>query len=335
MSERLRNGLTILAISVMGLALVALMATSPSADDRLARLGASIMCPVCQGESIAQSPAPMARDMMALIEERIEDGATDTEIVQELLSSFTGAVLLDPPVSGPTVVLWLAPAVALMLGVAVIWRWRRQPVADAMTSADSPPKTPGRRAGTVLVMIFALAGVVVTAGFFLRERDDTAVGVAALESEDLDQVSNETMEAVIAANLDNPAIDGMRLALAERYFTAGDYRLAFPHYLAVAESGLASEPQVVTALVGLAWMAWDGNGEAETAIGLFDEALAIDGQSVPARYLKGRVLWCGVGEPEAAAVLLSSVLDDDGLTPESRALIENDLAAIGDGEDCR
>jgi cytochrome c-type biogenesis protein CcmH len=90
MSERLRNGLTILAISLMGVALVALVATSPSADDRLARLGASIMCPVCQGEAIAQSPAPLARDMMALIEERIQNGATDTEIVQELVAPFSG-----------------------------------------------------------------------------------------------------------------------------------------------------------------------------------------------------------------------------------------------------
>jgi cytochrome c-type biogenesis protein CcmH len=330
MSERLRTIIPIVVVIAMAILLVTLVLTSPSDDDRLARLGGSIMCPVCQGESIAQSPAPMARDMMSLIEERIAAGASDAAILDEMLSSFTGAVLLDPPVSGPTIVLWLAPALALGIGVFVIWRWRRQVKAEV----DAERSTFGRRPSTVVVMVAVMTGVVVIAGLILRDRDDQTLGGAASQVEDLDAVSNQTMEAVIAANPDNPSIDGMRLALAERYFTVGDYRSAFPHYLAVAESDVASDPQVVTALIGLGWMAWDGNGEADTAVGLFDQALAIDDESIPARFLKGRVLWCGVGEPAEAAELLDTLLQAEGLTAESRTAIEQDLAAIGRGEVC-
>ena len=57
---------------------------------------------------------------MDLVSERVSAGVPDEEIVDELLGSYTGAVLLDPPASGATLVLWLAPLAVLGLGIAVI-----------------------------------------------------------------------------------------------------------------------------------------------------------------------------------------------------------------------
>ena len=57
---------------------------------------------------------------MDLVSERVSAGVPDQEIVDELLGSYTGAVLLDPPASGATLVLWLAPLAVLGLGIAVI-----------------------------------------------------------------------------------------------------------------------------------------------------------------------------------------------------------------------
>jgi hypothetical protein len=176
--------------------------------------------------------------------------------------------------------------------------------------------------------------VVIVAGFFLQDREGPTAGVANLEGQDLSEVSNETMEAVVAANLDNPQINGMRLALAERYYEIGDYSSAFPHYLAVAEATGASNAEVVTALVRLGWMAWDGNGEVETAIGLFDQALIIDSHSTTAMFLKGRVLWCGAGESNAAADLFSDVLADPELSEDSKALVGSSFEAVTRGEPC-
>jgi cytochrome c-type biogenesis protein CcmH len=333
MSERARNIAIVTVMTVLGAVIVGLIASAPSEQDRVAGLGARIMCPVCQGESIAQSGSAMARDMMSLVADRVDGGATDEEIVAELLASYTGAVLLDPPVAGPTLVLWLAPAIALVAGVVVIAWWRREPGPDVAGEAPAGEAPRGRRAIGALVLIGLFAGAVVAAGFFLQDRDD-GTGVAGLAVDDLDDVSNETMEAVIASNADNPQVDGMRLALAERYFEAGDYRSAFPHYLSVAESSGATADQVVTALIGLGWMAWDGNAQAETALGLLDEALAIDPGSVSARYLKGRVLWCGTDASGSAADLFTALLADDALPEQSRDLIEADLTAISDGRGC-
>jgi tetratricopeptide (TPR) repeat protein len=139
---------------------------------------------------------------------------------------------------------------------------------------------------------------------------------------------------VIAANPDIPQINGMRLALAERYFEEGDYRSAFPHYLEVAQNGAATDAEATTALIRLAWMAYDGNGEIEAAIALFDQALAISPDSEAAQYLKGQVLWCGAGEYEAASDLFRAVLDNEGLDPSTRDEVEADLALVASGEGC-
>lgn len=335
MSERTRNIFWITAMVVMAVILVTLVASNPSQADRVEQIGTQIKCPVCQGESIANSPAQMARDMMALVSERVSQGIPNDEIIGELLSSYSGAVLLDPPTSGNTLVLWLAPLAAVIVGLSMIIWWRRHPGSEQST-AETPPESRSRTRSLVggLILVGAFAVAIITAGFFLQDRDGTTAGVANLEGQDLSQVSNETMEAVVSANLDNPQINGMRLALAERYYEVGDYRSAFPHYIAVADSALASDGEAVTALVRLGWMAWDGNGEVETAIGLFDQALIIEAGSTTAMYLKGQVLWCGAGDHDAAAVLFSKVLTVPDLSDDSQALVVTSLDSVSSGEPC-
>lgn len=331
MSERVRNVASIAAIAAMAVLLVVLVVSSPAESDRVDQIGSGIKCPVCQGESIANSPAQMARDMMALVEERVAQGVSDAEIVEELLSSYSGAVLLDPPARGSTLLLWLAPLAALAVGMIVIVWWRSHPPARPSAGGETS-KTRVLVGG--LILAGALAGVVVVAGFLLQDREGPNAGVANLDNEDLSQVSNETMEAVIAANLDNPQINGMRLTLAERYFEAGDYRGAFPHYLAVADSPQSSDAEATSSLIRLGWMAWDGNGAAETAIGLLDQALVIDPASSTALYLKGQVLWCGMADTDGAARLFTKILDEENLPNDSRTLVQADLDAVENGETC-
>ena len=333
MSERSRNLLYGAALGVATIVLGFLILTAPSDTDRVANLGQQIKCPVCQGESIANSPADMARDMMALVEQRVTEGVSDQAIIDELLASYTGAVLLDPPASGSTLLLWLLPIVAVVAGAGVIVWWKRHP---GKPTPKEPSEIGGRKrlvAGGA-ILVGALAFIVVAAGFFLQDRAGPNSGVADLAGVDLDSVSNETMEAVIAANLENPQINGMRLALGERYYEIGDYQGAFPHYLAVAESTNATDVEAVSALIRLGWMAWDGNRATEAALGMFDEALEIAPASTTARYLKGQVLWCGGLDPAGAAELFTEVLEADDLPADTRSRIETDLAAVTQGASC-
>ncbi|MEX0795367.1 MAG: cytochrome c-type biogenesis protein CcmH [Acidimicrobiia bacterium] len=332
MSERLKNLLIAGLTLAMAIALVFLVATNESPDDRVERIGSSIKCPVCQGEAIADSPAQMATDMMGLVEERVAGGATDEEIIDELLGSFSGAVLLDPPLSGATLLLWLAPVAALVAGVAVVLWWKSHPGRG--TPDDRPQATRTRRLVGGLILIGGFVAIVVVAGTLLQDRAGPNEGAADVDVQELDDVSNETMEAVIAANQDNPQINGMRLALAERYFQTGDYRAAFPHYLQVAQDGQSTDDEATTALVRLGWMAYDGNGEVDTALTLLDEALAVSPDSQTALYLKGQVLWCGAGENDQAVELFEQVLADGDLEDATRSSVEGDLALASAGEPC-
>jgi tetratricopeptide (TPR) repeat protein len=81
-------------------------------------------------------------------------------------------------------------------------------------------------------------------------------------------------------------------------------------------------------------MAYEGNGEVETAIRLLDQALAIEPGSSVALYLKGRVQWCGAGDPESATSLFEQVLENPSLPEESRSEIEADLDRASSGAAC-
>lgn len=333
MSERVRNTILISLAAIFSTILLLTVSTTPAAEDRVQALGSRIKCPVCQGESIADSPAQMATDMMNLISERVDHGDSDTAIIEEILSSFSGAVLLDPPVSGNTLVLWLAPLGVLIAGIAVILWWRRHPGSRQPRA----PETESNRRRT-LVSVFALLAVfvvvIVVATNSIQQRTGPLEGAADVGQEDLSNVSNETLEAVVAANADNPQIDGMRLALAGRYYDAGDYRSAFPHYLAVAQSPMATPNEVVAALVRLSWMAYDANGEVKTALDLIDQALKVDPGSQVARYIKGTLLWCGSDDVGGAARLFAELLSEPDLADDSKAQIELDLARVQNNESC-
>ena len=311
-----------------------MVSTEPVEADRVEAIGVQIKCPVCQGESIANSPAQMAQDMMALVADRVDAGATDSEIINELLSSYSGAVLLDPPASGNTLILWLAPLVALALGIVVIVWWKRHPGSKSGAEPEPPHPGRGRLVTGGIVLIAALAGIIVVAGTSLQDRSGASAGVADLDTQDLDEVSNETMEAVIAAYVDQPQINEMRLALADRYYETRDHGSAIPHYLAVLESSNATDPQRTVALLRLGWMTFAGNGEVDIAISLIDEALEIAPGSQIGLYFKGQILWCGAGDAETAAELFSTILSDPELPTASRTEIEVALAMASRGEAC-
>ncbi len=338
MSEKSKNLAIGVVVATLAILLSSLVISQPGSGDRAQLIGASIKCPVCQGESIADSPANMAVDMMALVEQRVSEGATNQEIIDELLDSFTGAVLLDPPASGATLLLWIVPLFALILGIGVIVWWKTHPPDEPGDEVAATAPATRRRLYGGLIVIGGMALIIGAATLLIKDGSGPASGAAETGAEsltgNLDDVSNETMEAVIAANLDNAEIDGMRLALAERYFELGDYRSSFPHFLAVAQSPIATDDQATIALVRLGWMAYDGNGEVDTATELLDQALEISPDSPVALYFKGQVLWCGAGDTASASTIFEEILNQPDLPNETRIRVEADLDLAGTGAAC-
>ena len=113
-----RLGLT-LALTAFVLGSVAF--GPPPERDRMEAIGRQIRCPVCSGESIADSPSQLARDMMSRVDELVDAGLTDDQVIDEVLAGYgSDAQRLDPPLSARTVALWLVPTLVLAGGIGVI-----------------------------------------------------------------------------------------------------------------------------------------------------------------------------------------------------------------------
>ena len=121
MSNRGAVSATLVTLILTGVVVWGLVVGEPTERDRVEALGARIRCPVCQGESIVDSPTPYARDILAFVEDRVADGWTDEQILEYLEGRFAG-IRLDPRFSGTGAVLWLLPLVAGVCAVVVTGR---------------------------------------------------------------------------------------------------------------------------------------------------------------------------------------------------------------------
>jgi len=99
----------------------------PAQERQAKALMETIRCLVCQGESIADSPAEMAGDMRSMIRERIQAGESPASIRTWLISRYGDRISLQPPFSWRTVALYAMPLVLLGLGLFLVrGRFRRR-----------------------------------------------------------------------------------------------------------------------------------------------------------------------------------------------------------------
>jgi cytochrome c-type biogenesis protein CcmH len=101
-----------------------------------------VRCPTCN-TPLDVSNAPVAQDMKAYIAAHIEQGESKQQIIDGLVDEFGSGILATPPKSGFDLIAWLAPALAVALGLAAIpfitraWA-RRARTAGPEAPAPSP-----------------------------------------------------------------------------------------------------------------------------------------------------------------------------------------------------
>ncbi|WP_294264180.1 cytochrome c-type biogenesis protein [uncultured Sphingomonas sp.] len=94
----------------------------PAKEREAKALMETLRCVVCQGQSIADSDAEMAGDMRSLVRERIAKGETPDRVRDWLIERYGDYVSYDPPLSGATAPLWIAPLALLVIGALVAAR---------------------------------------------------------------------------------------------------------------------------------------------------------------------------------------------------------------------
>ncbi len=190
------------------------------------------------------------------------------------------------------------------------------PVDDMADTAD--PLSRRMVSGRVLAGA-ALVGVafVAIAIFAITSLDDRSVaGAEGVVGDvvtgdgpvDLSTITNEQMEEVVAAN---PDVIGMRLALARRYFEAGEFDKALDHYFAVLE-----REQHPEALANIGWMT-HLSGRPDIAVGYLEAALARDPGYLPAKWFAANV-YVALGRGDEAVPHLVAVASSEDTPSEIR-----------------
>lgn len=110
----------------------------PDLEARARTLSLDVRCVVCQNQSIDDSNAELARDLRLLVRERLVAGDSDQEVLDFLVARYGPFVLLEPPKTESTYLLWYGPAGLLILGaIAVIVTFARRRTAAPAPLSDA------------------------------------------------------------------------------------------------------------------------------------------------------------------------------------------------------
>jgi cytochrome c-type biogenesis protein CcmH len=107
----------------------------PASDDpmleaRVMTLSRELRCLVCQNQTIADSQADLAVDLRRDIREQMRRGASDDEIKAYLVARYGDFVLYRPPLKASTLLLWAAPALLALGGLALLIVYLRRRAAQ-------------------------------------------------------------------------------------------------------------------------------------------------------------------------------------------------------------
>jgi cytochrome c-type biogenesis protein CcmH len=119
----------------VAIACIAVLIVRSQPDDslaaRAARLERQLACPVCEGQSVADSNAPESRQIRADIPTRLRAGESDAEIRAAYVRAYGDRILLSPEGSGLGAIAWGLPALVIVAGaggiVVALRRWARTP----------------------------------------------------------------------------------------------------------------------------------------------------------------------------------------------------------------
>lgn len=83
-------------------------------------LTSTLRCPQCQNNTIADSDAKLASDMRRKVLQMLNEGKTKQEIINYMVERYGYFIDYNPPVTPSTIILWVAPAAAIVIGVVVL-----------------------------------------------------------------------------------------------------------------------------------------------------------------------------------------------------------------------
>ncbi|MDE0927542.1 MAG: cytochrome c-type biogenesis protein CcmH [Acidimicrobiales bacterium] len=289
---------------VLGALVVSEVATQPvlTNADRAHQLAENFACPVCSGQSVAESDVPIARAIRTEIARMVDEGATDAMVRTELVDSFGQDIDYTPQGSGLIGLVWVLPvvlAVAAVTGLALaLRRWSGASTGRASAKKSSRP-----------MVLLGIAVLAVGAGLLVAQTSGSR-GVGETGS---GEIRSSTRTLLAQAGVAAP-------------------QEAITLYTEVLEL----QPSNVEALTYRAWALWRSGGQLLARVDIND-AVTMDPAYPDARVFRASMLFADEEAAAAAQDLL--VLDTLAAPPivgdllaasHLRERIASSLAAQGD-----
>src|SRR5216683_685335 len=90
-------------------------------DQRVHDVASQLKCLVCQGESVADSPATLSQQMRGIIRQQLQSGKSEQEVIQYFETRYGDRILWSPPWQGFTALAWLVPIALLLGGILLLF----------------------------------------------------------------------------------------------------------------------------------------------------------------------------------------------------------------------
>ena len=133
-------GLALLTLLLSDLSVTALNSEEEALQKTAREIYGLIMCPLCAGQTIAQSSNKTSAQMRDLVLKKLRQGETKEEILQYFASRYGERIMAKPNKKGFNLILWFFPFVFVTLGAIVIYflirRWSARAQVEPVAHFD-------------------------------------------------------------------------------------------------------------------------------------------------------------------------------------------------------
>lgn len=141
--------------------------SDPVLEERARALSGQLRCLVCQNQSIEDSDAELAVDLRYEVRRQLVEGKSDAVILDGLRNRYGDYILLNPPVTATTYLLWGAPILIVLFGCGLLWVYRRSSagtdntrtigtLSEQMSDSDKPAQIDSADDAPSIVMVGGL-----------------------------------------------------------------------------------------------------------------------------------------------------------------------------------
>ena len=122
----------VIVAAVVALVIGATSGPSPhlTMQQRVYDVAGQLRCPVCNGESAAESNTPPSVEMRNQIESWLKAGQSTSQIKSEMVASYGSGILEKPQAKGVSLLVWLLPMIGVVAGVGglvyAFHRWNQR-----------------------------------------------------------------------------------------------------------------------------------------------------------------------------------------------------------------